>query len=150
MRAPARPLAHDLAHASARRDRVAGPDHVDQPHVELAAGEESLTVAVGREVGDEAHRHHPLHDDVRETERPRHLDVGVVVPVRSGERLAHCVRDRARRQRDGLAVARRRRKPALGLFLARAIDDQLTGGLSGEETLMRAAALQPAAIGVGK
>src|SRR6185369_13366477 len=74
----------------------------------------------------------------------------VVVPVWPGECLAHGVGDRTRRQRDRFPVAGRRDETALGLLLARAVDDELVAGLVGEKALMRAAALQPAAVGVGE
>src|ERR1051326_5833883 len=143
-------LRDGLAHLAASRDRVGGPHDVHQAHVELAAGEEPRPVARRHQVRDQAHGHHPLDDDVRESERARHLDVGVVVPARPRERLAHRMRDRTCCEPELFAVTGGELEAAVGALLARAVDDHVAGRRIREEALMRAAPLEPTTLRIGE
>ena len=84
----ARSLRHALAQLAAHGDRLVHPEHVGELERELAAFEEAQTEGVGHQLRDEAGRHHPLHDDVREAELQRLLAVGVIVLARPREHPA--------------------------------------------------------------
>src|SRR5256885_15465168 len=63
-RALARALGHRLADATLDGEDVRHPDDVDQTDVELAAVLPARAEVRGERVGQEADRHHSLHDDV--------------------------------------------------------------------------------------